>query len=65
MRVVAGNEYRLEKELNTFSGVLESILIHENFSRSSLENNVAIGFVSNKLTSTPARYNQEFPVAHR
>lgn len=49
VRVVAGSQFRIDKELNTYSGVLESILIHENFSRSSLENNLGIGFVSLKI----------------
>jgi len=45
VRVVAGSKFRLDKELITYSEVLEDFLIHENFSRSSLENNLAIGFV--------------------
>lgn len=43
---MAGSQFRIDKELNTYSGVLEKIVIHENFSRSSLENNLGIGFVS-------------------
>lgn len=46
IRVIGGTKYRYEEELNTFSSLLEEIIIHENFSRSSLENNVAIGIVS-------------------
>jgi hypothetical protein len=45
VRVVAGSSFRLERELNAYSGVLKEILIHEDFSRSSLEGNLAIGFV--------------------
>lgn len=46
VKVVGGSQFRLDKERNTYAGVLEGILIHENFSRSSLENNLAVGFVS-------------------
>lgn len=46
IRVIGGTKYRYEEELNTFSTLLEEIIIHENFSRSSLENNIAIGIVS-------------------
>lgn len=56
VRVVGGSEFRLERELNTYSGVLERILIHENFSRSSLENNLAIGFVN--LRRSPDKTNK-------
>lgn len=56
VRVVGGSEFRLERELNTYSGVLERILIHHNFSRSSLENNLAIGFVS--VRRSPVKTNE-------
>lgn len=46
IRIVAGTQYRLDSDMNTFSAKIESFLIHENFSRSSLENNIAIGYVS-------------------
>jgi hypothetical protein len=46
IRVIGGTKYRYEEESNTFSSLLEEIIIHENFSRSSLENNIAIGIVS-------------------
>lgn len=46
VRVIGGTKYRYEEELNTFITLLEEIKIHENFSRSSLENNVALGIVS-------------------
>jgi hypothetical protein len=38
-----------EEEDLTFSTLLEEIKIHENFSRSSLENNIAIGYVSHEM----------------
>lgn len=44
--MIGGTKYQYEEELNTFSSLLEEIIIHENFSRSSLENNIAIGIVS-------------------
>lgn len=46
VRVVGGSQFRIDKELNKYSGILENIVIHENFSRSSLENNLAVGVVS-------------------
>lgn len=46
VRIIGGTKFKFEEEDLTFSTVLEEIKIHENFSRSSLENNIAIGFVS-------------------
>jgi hypothetical protein len=46
VRIIGGTKYRYEEESATFSTILEEIIIHENFSRSSLENNVAVGYVS-------------------
>ena len=50
VRVIGGTKFRYEEEFNTFSSLLEEIVIHENFSRSSLENNIAIGIVSDSLS---------------
>lgn len=44
VRVVGGSSFRLDDQ-NSYSGVLKDIYIHEDFSRSSLENNVAVGHV--------------------
>jgi hypothetical protein len=49
VRVVGGTKYKYEEEAQTFSTILDEIFIHENFSRSSLENNIAIGYVSSPL----------------
>lgn len=46
VRIVGGTKFRYEEEDATFSTLLEEIVIHENFSRSSMENNLAIGYVS-------------------
>jgi hypothetical protein len=49
VRIVGGTKFRFEEEQTTFFSVLDKIVVHENFSRSSLENNIAIGFVSELL----------------
>lgn len=49
VRVIGGTKYRYTEEFNTFSSLLEEIITHENFSRSSLENNIAIGIVGDSL----------------
>ncbi|XP_070495710.1 trypsin zeta-like [Chironomus tepperi] len=45
VRIIGGTKFKFEEEDMTFSTVLEDIKIHENFSRSSLENNIAIGYL--------------------
>lgn len=50
IRIIGGTKFRYEEEMQTFSSLLEEIIIHENFSRSSLENNIAIGIVSDSLS---------------
>ncbi|KAG5682949.1 hypothetical protein PVAND_012266 [Polypedilum vanderplanki] len=49
VRVVGGTKYKYEQEIQTFSTILNEILIHDNFSRSSLENNIAIGYLTDEL----------------
>lgn len=64
-RVVAGSQFRLDKERNTFTSPLHEILLHENFSRSTHENNLAIGYV-NEFASVVAQdkiYQAYFPTA--
>jgi len=45
VKVVGGTQFRYNEESTTFVETLDKILIHSNFSRSSLENNIAIGYV--------------------
>ena len=49
VRIIGGTKFKFEEEDLTFSTILEEIIIHENFSRSSLENNIAIGYVSHQM----------------
>lgn len=46
IRIVAGPHHRQNIDLATFISDLEEIRLHENFSRSSLENNIAVGVLS-------------------
>jgi hypothetical protein len=49
VRIIGATKYRYSEEMQTFSSLLEEIIIHENFSRTLLENNIAIGIVGDSL----------------
>ncbi|CRL04039.1 CLUMA_CG017155, isoform A [Clunio marinus] len=51
VKIVAGRGFRFEYDQNPFNGILEEIILHENFSRSSLENNIAVGILSADVPS--------------
>lgn len=46
IRIVAGTQFRYEESKSTFIGLLEKIIIHLQFDRKTLENNIAVGYVS-------------------
>lgn len=51
IRILAGPHHRRpEIEIAFYSSDLEEIKIHENFSRSSLENNIAVGILAKPFT---------------
>lgn len=55
VRVVAGSQFRYDMDEVRYHEVLDDIIIHENFSRSSLEGNIAIGILSVALPDNDSR----------
>jgi hypothetical protein len=55
VRVVAGSQFRDDEDLIRYSTYLEDIIIHPNFSRSSLEGNLAIGILTHELPDNDSK----------
>jgi secreted trypsin-like serine protease len=55
IRVVAGSQFRYDLDQVAYQEILQEIIIHENFSRSSLEGNLAVGILSVPLPDNNLR----------
>lgn len=55
VRVEAGTQFRDEQNIIPYKTILEEIIIHPNFSRSSLEGNLAIGILSDSLPTNDVK----------
>ncbi|CAO1386858.1 unnamed protein product [Diamesa serratosioi] len=49
IRIVAGTQFRYEESKSTFIGLLEKIIIHNEFNRDTLERNIAVGYLPEEI----------------